>query len=96
MYAAYTLKETTVPGGCNKCDAAAIKVSATHEKNADGTSATLTLSEDSTMDNEITNRSGSELPTTGGIGTTIFYTVGGILVLGAGILLITRRRMGNN
>ncbi len=42
----------------------------------------------------IINKSGNSLPTTGGIGTTIFYIVGGVLVLGAAVLLITRRRMG--
>lgn len=41
----------------------------------------------------INNTQGAELPTTGGIGTTIFYILGIILVLGAGILLISRRRM---
>lgn len=41
----------------------------------------------------IVNKSGSVLPSTGGIGTTIFYIVGGILVLGAGVVLIARRRM---
>ncbi len=41
---------------------------------------------------EILNNAGTELPSTGGIGTTIFYIVGGILVLGAVVLLITKRR----
>ena len=40
------------------------------------------------------NTQGTELPSTGGIGTTIFYIVGTMLVLGAGVVLITRRRMG--
>ncbi|MCD7981082.1 MAG: LPXTG cell wall anchor domain-containing protein, partial [Clostridiales bacterium] len=44
----------------------------------------------------IINESGSSLPVTGGIGTTIFYIVGGVLVCGAVILLVTRRRMGAN
>jgi LPXTG-motif cell wall-anchored protein len=44
----------------------------------------------------IENRQGNELPETGGIGTKIFYTLGAILVLLAGILLITRRRMAHN
>lgn len=43
----------------------------------------------------IINKSGSLLPSTGGIGTTIFYVVGGILVIGAGILLVAKKRMSN-
>jgi LPXTG-motif cell wall-anchored protein len=41
----------------------------------------------------VVNKTGSLLPSTGGIGTTIFYVVGGVLVAGAGILLITKKRM---
>ena len=41
----------------------------------------------------VVNKSGSELPSTGGIGTTIFYVLGSILVLGAGVLLVTKKRM---
>ena len=41
----------------------------------------------------VENSQGSTLPTTGGMGTTIFYVVGSILVLGAAILLITKKRM---
>ena len=43
--------------------------------------------------NPIVNQQGTELPSTGGIGTTIFYVIGAILVIGGGIVLITRRRM---
>ena len=43
---------------------------------------------------QIVNLTGSELPHTGGIGTTIFYTLGGLLVVGAGILLVVKKRMG--
>ena len=46
-----------------------------------------------TVTTNIKNYKGSELPTTGGIGTTIFYVVGVVLMLGAGVLLITKRRM---
>ena len=42
---------------------------------------------------EIVNQKGVALPSTGGMGTTIFYIVGAILVLGAGVVLVTRRRM---
>lgn len=41
----------------------------------------------------VKNMQGSLLPSTGGIGTTIFYVLGGILVLGAGVLLIVKKRM---
>lgn len=41
----------------------------------------------------IDNYSGSTLPSTGGIGTTIFYIVGAVLVIGAGIILVTKKRM---
>lgn len=41
---------------------------------------------------DIQNNKGAELPETGGMGTTIFYVLGAILVLGAGVLLIARRR----
>ena len=44
----------------------------------------------------VVNNSGSILPSTGGIGTTIFYVVGGVLVLGAVVVLIARRRVRTN
>ena len=42
---------------------------------------------------EVTNKTGTELPETGGMGTTVFYVVGGLLVAGAVVLLIVRKRM---
>ena len=47
------------------------------------------------MPHQFVNTQGTELPDTGGIGTTLFYVFGGILVLGAGILLVSRQRMMN-
>ncbi len=44
----------------------------------------------------IKNSTGSEMPVTGGIGTTIFYIVGGVLVVGAIVLLITKKRIGKD
>ena len=44
----------------------------------------------------VINQSGTTLPETGGIGTTIFYIIGAILVIGAGVVLVTRRRMSAN
>lgn len=54
------------------------------------------ITEDATsgkISTDIIDQKGSSLPTTGGIGTTIFYVIGSVLVIGAGVLLITRRRM---
>lgn len=48
-----------------------------------------------TMSVTVKNLAGTELPETGGIGTTIFYVVGGILVLAAVVLLVTKKRMAN-
>ena len=56
-------------------------------KNPDGTGLGTILS------SIVPNNKGTLLPSTGGIGTTIFYVVGGILVAGAGILLVTKKRM---
>ncbi len=41
----------------------------------------------------VTNNAGTVLPSTGGIGTTIFYVIGAVLVIAAGVVLVTRRRM---
>ena len=47
-------------------------------------------------DQEVPNNKGTELPSTGGIGTTIFYVVGGVLLVGAGVLLVTKKRAGGD
>ncbi len=54
-----------------------------------------TTSGSSSITTDIVNNEGSTLPETGGMGTKLFYTLGGILVVGAGILLIVKRRMRN-
>ncbi len=43
----------------------------------------------------VVNQSGTELPSTGGMGTTLFFALGGILVAGAAVLLVVKKRMGN-
>ena len=57
--------------------------------------ATADITETNYLVNQtaVVNTPGAELPETGGIGTTIFYIVCAILVVGAGLVLITRRRM---
>ncbi|MBQ5812946.1 MAG: LPXTG cell wall anchor domain-containing protein, partial [Clostridia bacterium] len=41
----------------------------------------------------VVNSIGTELPSTGGIGTTIFYALGAVMVIGAGVLLVAKKRM---
>lgn len=43
---------------------------------------------------EVPNSTGTELPSTGGMGTTLFYVFGSVLVIGAAVLLITKKRVG--
>lgn len=43
---------------------------------------------------DVVNQSGTVLPSTGGIGTTLFYVIGAALVLGSGILMVSKKRMG--
>ena len=51
------------------------------------------LGEDNSTVANVTNNAGAELPSTGGIGTTMFYLVGSVLVIGAAVVLISKRRM---
>lgn len=90
----YTLKETAIPDGYNKCEDITIVISATHSEAADANSATTTFTEATTgMNNDIINKSGATLPETGGMGRTIIYTLGVIFALSAAVTMVTRRRM---
>lgn len=88
----YTLKETTVPNGYNKMDDQTITITATHQEVDSGASAEMNLSAGSNMNNDIVNKSGATLPETGGIGTTIFYVLGGVMFAGAALMLVVRRK----
>lgn len=90
----YYLEETKAPGGYNKL-AGPVKVEISHTVSVEGADMTHTLKQDTTNVErvEIENKSGTELPSTGGIGTTIFYVLGSILVIGAVVLLIAKKRM---
>jgi len=84
----YYLTETAAPDGYNKlADPVTITISAEGKINA------TEGNENGVPEVKILNQSGSELPSTGGMGTKIFYVVGSILVLGAAVLLITKKRM---
>lgn len=90
----YYLEETKAPDGYNKL-AGPVKVVISHTVTDEGAHMTQTLMQDTTTVEkvEIENKSGTELPSTGGIGTTIFYVLGSILVIGAVVLLIAKKRM---
>ena len=90
----YYLEETKAPGGYNKL-AGPVKVVISHAVTDEGAHMTNTLEQDATVVEKvgIENQSGTELPSTGGIGTTIFYVLGSILVIGAVVLLIAKKRM---
>ncbi len=90
----YYLEETEAPDGYNKL-AAPVTVTIAQ----DGTlanSGTITYNGNDTDAIKIYNGSSEEMPSTGGIGTTIFYVVGGVLVVGAVVVLITRKRMNKD
>lgn len=86
----YYLKEIEAPKGYNKLNNA-IKVEL---KRAPDGAQFLELSQDGTGTSQVNvlNKSGSILPSTGGIGTTIFYIAGAFLVLISGVVLIAKKR----
>ena len=83
----YYLRETKAPAGYNLL---ATDTEVKIEPTASEDGKTLTLAP---VTSKINNQSGTELPSTGGMGTTIFYVVGSILLIGAAVLLITKKRM---
>nr|AHF26088.1 putative LPXTG-motif protein cell wall anchor domain protein [uncultured bacterium Contigcl_1764b] len=75
----YTLTEIKAPTGFNANTAA----------------QSLSVNEANTYEFTMENNKGTELPSTGGIGTTIFYILGGLLVVGAAVILVARRKASN-
>lgn len=92
----YTIKETKAPVGYVKVVDFQLTVGDDTAK-ADNPATAITennYNADKTgTDNAVSNTPGKQLPATGGIGTTIIYAIGAILVIGAGVVLVTRRRM---
>lgn len=83
----YYLIETAAPAGYNKLKDPVEVVITGAVENEDETL------EYTTLQKMVENNTGTELPSTGGIGTTLFYIIGATLVLGAAVVLVTRKRM---
>ena len=85
----YYLTETAAPAGYNKlADAVTIVIGENGVVNG------TTEAPQGVDEVKVLNQTGAELPSTGGMGPTLFYVLGGVLVVGAVVLLITKKRMG--
>lgn len=84
----YTVVETTVPETYNQAPNEIVTLSATHTNN------NVTIESTSKTEITVTNVKGSQLPSTGGMGTTMLYVAGGAIVLiaGIGMAVALRRR----
>ena len=89
----YSLVETKAPNGYNLLTKEVeVNVVATHEEvTAESAKTEFTVNEKSEI--TVENKAGIVLPETGGMGTTMIYILGAVMVLGAGVLLVTKRRM---
>lgn len=107
----YKLEEVTAPAGYNSIKPFEFKIEAEHTDTAltsltaaplHGSGQTFTptngktdATSDGVLHTTVINQMGATLPTTGGMGTTLIYAVGGILVLAAVVLLVTKKRMSD-
>ena len=102
----YYLEETKAPTGYNPLTSP-IEIKIEHSTmNETSASATITYKQQGTEDSatnitstenrvEVENKTGTTLPSTGGMGTTLFYVIGGGLMVAAIVLLVTKKRMEN-
>lgn len=102
----YRLTETAAPEGYNSIAPIEFTITATHDivsdnptltsLNGEAVSGEITFTSNTaggSLTTKVVNKKGSTLPSTGGIGTTIFYVFGSVLVIGAVIFLIAKKRM---
>ena len=100
----YKLVETTTPAGYNTIDPIEFTITATHDLESDDPRLTALSGGDlftgdvetGALTADVENKAGATLPETGGMGTTLFYVIGATLVLGAAVVMVTRKRMSAN
>lgn len=98
----YRLSETKTPGGYNTIEPIEFTVTAQHDMTLTSLSGNTVTGEivmtanltEGSLSATVVNNKGAQLPETGGMGTTLFYVLGGVLVVGAGVLLVVKRRVG--
>lgn len=98
----YFIEEITPLPGYNSIDPVEVQVNGNTQNGQSGngatselTSVTFTVGEKTENAITIVNNAGTTLPSTGGMGTTVFYVVGGGLMAVAVVLLVTKKRMEN-
>lgn len=98
----YRLTETKTPAGYNIIEPIEFTITADHTNGSltslSGNTTELTFTSAAAKDSlsaDVINQSGATLPSTGGMGTTIFYVLGGILAVTAIVLLVTKKRMNS-
>lgn len=104
----YRLTETKTPAGYNTIEPIEFTITAEHDVLSDNpaltslsgnaTTGEITFTSSTTegsLSADVVNKAGSTLPETGGMGTTIFYILGGLLVLFAVVLLVSKKRMSS-
>lgn len=92
----YYLEETKTPDGYNRLKEPVNVVITANIASGKTVTATITYNETATGTVRIENQTGVELPSTGGIGTTVFYVIGGLLMGVAVVLLVTRKKMSTS
>lgn len=103
----YVLRETKTPDRYNSIEDQTFTISAEHDENSDDPKLTAltgdvasgsiiklgVMLENGELSTDVVNNKGSVLPSTGGAGRVAIYVIGAILVIGGGIVLVTKKRV---